>query len=844
MRFFCALQILTVGLLLTQSTLADSPAPNVIIFLADDMGAGDTSAYQDWAGNSNQQQLHTPAMEELARRGIRFTSAHAPHSRCTTTRYALLTGRYCWRTSVKHWVLFGNHGDPLIDPQRMTLPEFLQDAGYLTGMVGKWHLGLTYRRTDGSPAKGFDDADLRQPLANTPIDHGFDFFYGISRSHGTSGPGGLKRINTPQQSTGPGWIQGREVVGATDEGKKLVAGSYNYGEVGNVMDRQAHAFLARAVTQDKPFFLYFASPANHGPYTPSKEISGIPVAGASRYKDGTPTENNRQDFVYQNDVHISRLLQYLKRTPDPRRPDHRLIDNTLFVFASDNGAEKNNKQFTGPVRSNKGSTYEGGHRIPFIASWPAGSVGDGDDTTPGKTQSTLLGLNDLYATLAEILAKPLPPVTGIGRGAEDSISQLSALKGNTAFRRTAALFPNDHQEASKKLSDERAWVAVRSNTTPLAGQWKLFLDHRYAFQQEVHPQELYNLAVDPMEQQNLLEDPEARPALDYLIAQATQAAGDDGFTRTVKPDQVFLLPYFLGNGESGIYFSYSHDGLNFRWLNDGKVVMPAPPWKDENLTRDPSIIFREGRFHMIWTTSWNSRSIGYCHSKDLVHWSQPQKIDIWGDRKDIRNTWAPELHWDPEKKEYLIIWSSTTLGELNDGDGSEDKHGYDHRTYASRTRDFKSFSKPELFFTPTDPEYSVIDPYLAHDDRNTPTQADDRWVMVIKHELSEQRGGKNLRLTFSRKMQGPYASKLGPPIVGAGTDIVDRMGEGPSLFKRDGLWYLYWDAPGSTHSYCLATSRDLKTWENQSQHMSLPASQMRHGTVLLVPRTAVADLNP
>ena len=302
-----------------------------------------------------------------------------------------------------------------------------------------------------------------------------------------------------------------------------------------------------------------------------------------------------------------------------------------------------------------------------------------------------------------------------------------------------------------------------------------------------------------------------------------------------EANQIFLLPYFLGNGETGVYFSFSRDGLNFEWLNDGKVVMPAPSWGDESLTRDPSIVYHDGKFHMVWTTSWNSRTIGYAHSKDLKTWSQPKRIEIWGERTDVRNTWAPELHWDPERNEFLILWSSTTQGEFKDGDGSEDKHGYDHRSYASRTKDFQSFTEPKLFFSP-DPEFSVIDPYIARDNDN------DRWIMVIKHELAEDKGGKNLRLTFSKHMQGPFDATLGSPIVGAGTAIVNRMGEGPSLFKRNGEWFLYWDAPGCEFSYCLATSHDLETWKNRSAEMSLPAKQMRHGTVLVVPTNAVPSL--
>jgi hypothetical protein len=108
--------------------------------------------------------------------------------------------------------------------------------------------------------------------------------------------------------------------------------------------------------------------------------------------------------------------------------------------------------------------------------------------------------------------------------------------------------------------------------------------------------------------------------------------------------------------------------------------------------------------------------------------------------------------------------------------------------------------------------------------------------------LSCSRGGKNLRLTYADRMQGPYDPQLSEPIVGQGTSIVNRMGEGPSLIRRDGLWWLYWDAPGSRYSYCLATSPDLVTWTNRSREMTLPAEHMRHGTVLVVPEDAVGFL--
>jgi arylsulfatase A-like enzyme len=173
--------------------------------MADDMGMGDTSAYQDYTGNSDTEQILTPNMERLARMGVRFTDAHTPASRCTLTRYALLTGRYSWRNRMKHFVLFGVQGDPLIERDRPTLGTLCQSQGYRTALVGKWHVGLRYRQSDGSPADAWEDADLTQPMFDTPLDHGFDYCRFTSRSHGTSGLPlvGKKSAMTPNSRLAP-----------------------------------------------------------------------------------------------------------------------------------------------------------------------------------------------------------------------------------------------------------------------------------------------------------------------------------------------------------------------------------------------------------------------------------------------------------------------------------------------------------------------------------------------------------------------------------------------------------------------------------------------------------------
>jgi len=498
------------------------PQPNVIFFMADDMGMGDTSAYQDLNGNNDTQQLSTPQMERLARMGVRFSDAHTPASRCTPTRYALLTGRDPWRTRLKHFVLFGSQGDPLIEADRPTLGTLFQSQGYRTGLVGKWHVGLRYRQADGNPATAWLDADLTQPLFDCPLDHGFDFARYTSRSHGTSGPSG-KPLGS---SGGPGHLDGRMSLTATGPRTFATSGenAYVFEELGARHSNNAIAFLSNhqhdAAHAQQPFFLYYPSNSNHGPHTPTATIGDEPVAGAGRMKDGS-SATRRLDYVYENDVALGRLLDWLESHEDPRRPGHRMIENTVVIFTSDNGAERSHDTCTGPFRSNKASCYEGGHRVPFIVAWPAGGVGDGNGETNGITSNTLLSLTDMYATFSEILGISLPDLAAGEKGAEDSQKLLAAWKGEEPTR-SVPLFVSDHKEARAygRVGDP-AVLCMRVDDPVvdgqvIPGQWKVFFGANLLRRGIANPRELYNLATDPREEQNLVKEHRYRALLSHL----------------------------------------------------------------------------------------------------------------------------------------------------------------------------------------------------------------------------------------------------------------------------------------------------------------------------------------
>jgi hypothetical protein len=290
--------------------------------------------------------------------------------------------------------------------------------------------------------------------------------------------------------------------------------------------------------------------------------------------------------------------------------------------------------------------------------------------------------------------------------------------------------------------------------------------------------------------------------------------------RATEGDDVLLLSYFRGNGQAGIFLAASEDGFRFTELNDGKPIMKPAPWTGQNITRDPSMVYHDGTFYAVWTLSGKGRCFGYAESKDLVHWSDPVKVEPFPAHQKPFNMWAPEICWDPVQRNIMIFWSSAMAPD------SQPK-----RIYVTRTADGKSFSPAKLFL---DQKFSCIDGMMAWDTNNRP-------VLIFKNEDQEKNGGKNLRVaTAPAGFSQPWT--IDPkPIVGPGTDVcAETMTEGPSLLKMKTGWNLYWDAP-LKKVYGMATSTDLKKWTDRTSELKMPPG-IRHGTVFRAPRSAVGWL--
>lgn len=473
---------------------AASDLPNIVYILADDLGYGDVGCY-----NPNSR-IPTPNMDRLAEEGMRFTDAHSSSAVCTPTRYAILTGRYAWRTRLTHRVLDG-FDPPLIEAGRLTVPELLSQHGYATGMVGKWHLGMEWTTKSGQPVpfipadqkgrpRAGRDVDYSRPAAEGPTERGFDWYFGISASLNMSP---FCYIENDRAVRFPFLPQPRiqtEFI-SIDEGVR----SPDFTAYG-VMPRlagEAVGYIERQATEnaDRPFFLYAALTAPHLPLVPNEEYRGTSRAG------------HYGDFVVEVDSFVGALLEALDRTEQ--------AEETLVIFTSDNGGlyhywkpkeaddvehydvsrrgryvQQFGHQGNAHLRGTKADIWEGGHRVPFIVRWPG-------RTPEGSVSNELIDLTDLLATCAALLNRELP--AGMGEDSRNALPALLDVKPAESVRDFAV--------------HHSLWGAFAIRKGP----WKMIPQRGsggFTAPRELDPKEvggppgqLYNLQEDPSETKNL-----------------------------------------------------------------------------------------------------------------------------------------------------------------------------------------------------------------------------------------------------------------------------------------------------------------------------------------------------
>lgn len=428
--------------------------------MADDMGYGDVEALNPAST------IPTPNLNRLAQEGMTFTDAHSPSSVCTPTRYGVLTGRYCWRSDLTQGVLNG-YGAPLIETSRETVASFLAKQGYATGIVGKWHLGLGFQKTDG-------EWDWEKHVDYSPVDVGFDYSLVIPAS-----------LDFPPYV----YVENHTITGLPDRihpGSKFPA-FLRKGEVGSdfsfidcldTLTKRAAEYVAEQAKTEQPFFLYFPLTAPHKPALPHPRFQG--KTGLGPYGD----------FVMQVDWTVGELLRVVDEAG--------IFENTLVIYTSDNGSYmyrqtdasepdhvsdstvqgyyEGNHTANGDLRGTKADIWEAGHRVPFFVRWP-------EKVKAGSQAGKTITHTDFFATVADVVDVNLPPAA---EAAQDSFSFLPLLNGDeSAFERAPVI----HHSGG-------AMFAIRD------GDWKLVLGNGSGGRQQPRgkrferPWALFNMETD------------------------------------------------------------------------------------------------------------------------------------------------------------------------------------------------------------------------------------------------------------------------------------------------------------------------------------------------------------
>lgn len=291
---------------------------------------------------------------------------------------------------------------------------------------------------------------------------------------------------------------------------------------------------------------------------------------------------------------------------------------------------------------------------------------------------------------------------------------------------------------------------------------------------------------------------------------------------TMAQKDAYLFSYFTKNGEDGLHFAYSTDGLTWQALKEGKSFLQPAIGKDK-LMRDPCIYQdKSGTFHMVWTSGWWDKIVGYASSKDLVNWSEQKAISVMEHEPTAKNSWAPEIAYDKKTKLFLIFWATTIPGRHSDVADSEKEKGLNHRMYYVTTPDFKTFSETKMYFNP---DFSVIDATIFEKGKD--------YYMFLKNE-NPKPAEKNIRITKANSALGPFPTQVSAPITG------DYWAEGPTAIAIGEYVYVYFDKY-TQHKYGAVRSKDMKMWEDVSDQVTFPLG-IRHGTAFKVSPSLLESL--
>jgi len=304
-------------------------------------------------------------------------------------------------------------------------------------------------------------------------------------------------------------------------------------------------------------------------------------------------------------------------------------------------------------------------------------------------------------------------------------------------------------------------------------------------------------------------------------------SGADAGSGAGGKDKVYVFSSFRGE-RGGLCLAWSEDLYNWHEI-------PGPHLKPEvgdRVMRDPFIMMGpDGIIHMVWTTGWRRRDIGYANTRDFIHWSEQELIPVMASKAQAKNCWAPKIFYDDAKKQWQIVWS-TWVDDGTFGAPELPNTSKQHRIWYATTKDFKDFVGPRLLY---DPGYSCIDAYVL--------KGEGQWLLFFKDERDNDSqvmnpAHQNIRMSRGKSRYGPFG-RPSEPITGKGPGRWHN--EGACAVKKDGVYYVFYDHHSGDTYYGAVKSKDLKHWEDVSEQMHFPKG-FKHGSIILVPRAIVSRL--